>query len=201
MEDARSNDDHMDVDFKYIVAGGMSLAAAVLLLPYIVLSLVTEIRPHTLATLLPLTVLIGVLELICSIFAFIIFKSLLNERYRFHDVDNLFPIIIFGSIIIFFAGLTGKAFPGVRIPAMVLLIGTGIVTSITSIVFGVRLLRLRARMHGLLKPLAYTYIIASVFFLTQILAIIGLLVNVAGSVIMAIIFFSGREEDDRVDFV
>jgi hypothetical protein len=200
VEDVHTKEEGRADNTIYTVAGWMAFTSAVLLVPYAVLSIILDINPRA-ASLLPIIVLIAIVQMACSIFAFIKFRDLLNERYGFHDIDNLVPILIFGGILIFIFAVTGRAFPAIKIPALVLLIATAIPVSITGIVFGIRLLRLKAKLHGLLKPLAYTHIIGSVFFLTLILSALGLLTMAAFDVMLGILFLSGREEDEEVDFV
>lgn len=186
--------------FKYKVAGWFAFVAAALTPPIVLLSFVTEIRPRTATTLLPIIVLLGIFHLIFDLFALLQFRNFLNERYRFHEVDTLVTIIIFGSIAITFVMYIGKAFGALAIPMLVLLIMIGVPLSIVGIIFGVKLLKLRASLYGLLKPLAYLQIIASVFFMTMVLSFVGQLVMAASNVLLGILFLQG-EEEEKPDFV
>lgn len=188
------------VKLKYVVAGWMAIVSAVLLVPYAFLSLVFHIRPDAVATLLPISILIVILQMTCSVFAFIQFRNLLNERYRFHEVDTLVPILIFGGIAITFVLFMGFILPALKIPALIVLIVLDIPVSIVGILFGVRLLRLKAKLHGLLQPLAYTHILGSIFFLTLILGTLGLLVMAVFELLLGILFLRG-EEGEEVEFV
>jgi hypothetical protein len=201
VEDVKANEKSREDTFIYTVAGWMAFASATLLVPYVVLSLIIDFNPRATHTLLPIIVLIAIIQIACSIFAFIMFRNLLNERYNFHDIDNLVPILIFGGIFIFVVAIAGRAFPALKIPALVLLILSAIPVSIVGILYGVRLLRLKAKLHGLLKPLAYSHIIGSIFFLTLILSVLGLLTMAAFDVMLGLLFLQGREEDEEVDFV
>jgi hypothetical protein len=169
--------------------------------PYALLALITDFKPRALPTLMPIIVLIGIIQITCSIYAFIKFRDLLNERHRFHDIDNLVPILVLGGIFIYAVATAGKAFPMLKVPALVLLITAVIPVSVTGILYGVRLLRLKAKLHGLLKPLAYTHIIGSFFFLTLILGVLGILTMAAFDMMLGILFLQGKEEDEEVDFV
>lgn len=188
------------VKLKYVVAGWMAIVSAVLLVPYAILSLVFHIRPDAVAVLLPISILIAITQMTCSIFAFIQFRNLLNERYRFHEVDTLVPILIFGGIAITFVLFMGRIFPALEIPALVVLIILDIPVSIVGILFGIRLLRLKAKLHGLLQPLAYMHILGSIFFLTLILGTLGLLIMAVFELLLGILFLRG-EEDEEVEFV
>jgi hypothetical protein len=201
VDDVRTNDQSRKDSYQYTAAGWAAIASATLSVPYAVLALITDIKPRTLPTLMPIIVLIGVIQMACSIYAFIKFRDLLNERHKFHDIDNLVPILVLGGIFIYAVATAGKAFPALKVPALVLLITAAIPVSVVGILYGVRLLRLKAKLHGLLKPLAYTHIIASIFFLTLMLGVLGLLTMAAFDVMLGILFLQGREEDEEVDFV
>jgi len=201
VEDVNAKEENREDTFIYTVAGWMAFASATLLVPYIVLSLIMDFNPRATHTLLPIITLIAIIQMACSIFAFIKFRDLLNERYNFHDIDNLVPILILGGIFIMAVALTGRALPALKIPMLVLLILSAIPVSIVGILYGIRLLRLKAKLHGLLKPLAYTHIIGSIFFLTLILSVLGLLTMAAFDVMLGLLFLQGREEDEEVDFV
>lgn len=199
MDDIQTGADS-SVKLKYVVAGWMAIVSAVLLVPYAILSLVFHIRPDAVAVLLPISILIVILQMTCSIFALIQFRNLLNERYRFHEVDTLVPILIPGGIAITFVLFMGFIFPALKIPALVVLIILDIPVSIVGILFGIRLLRLKAKLHGLLQPLAYMHILASIFFLTLILGTLGLLIMAVFEVLLGILFLH-RDEDEEVEFV
>jgi hypothetical protein len=188
-------------DFKYTLAGWCAIATAVLLVPYALISLILDIRPDLVPVLIPFLILIVAVEMTCSIVAFILFRTLLNERYEFHEIDNLVPILVIGSIAITCVAFVGRLIPAIRIPALVMLFVLDVPVAITGIVYGTRLLRLRAKLHGLLKPLAYTHILAGIFFLTLILSLLGLLTMAAFYAMLGVLFLRGEEEDQDVEFV
>ncbi len=201
MEDDYSNERIHEDDGKYTIAGCLAIASGALLLPYTILSIAVDVNHSTVPVLMPIIVLIAIVQMTFSIFAFIQFRNLLNERYGFHDIDNLVPVIVIGGILITFISILGKSYHVLRIPALVLLIIFAIPVSIAGIMYGIRLLRLKAKLHGLLRPLAYTHIIGNIFFLTLILGFLGLLTIAAFDIMLGIMFLQGREEDDAVDFV
>lgn len=186
--------------FKYKVAGWFAFASAALTAPIVLMSLIIDIRPRTATVLIPILVLLGLFDLIFSLYAIYQLRNFLNERYQFHEADTLITILIYGSIVITFIAYLGRAFPAIAIPALVMLIAVGVPLSIVGIMFGVKLLKLRASLYGLLKPLAYIHIIASVFFMTIVLAFVGQLVMAAFSVLLGIMFLQG-EEEEKLDFV
>jgi hypothetical protein len=133
--------------FKYKVAGWFALVAAALTPPIVLLSFVTEVRPRSLAALMPVIVLLGVFHLIFDLYAFLQFRNFLNERYRFHKADTLVTVIIFGSIAVTCVIYIGKAFPVLAIPALVMLIAIGVPLSVVGIMFGVRLLKMPGSLY------------------------------------------------------
>lgn len=75
---------------RYEVVGWLSITSAILLFPAVVFAIILEVgrRPAILALLIPYVLLFG------------LSMGLLNDRYQFHDVDNLITaIIILGSVM------------------------------------------------------------------------------------------------------
>jgi hypothetical protein len=143
------------------------------------------------------------------------FKGLLNDRYQFHDVDNLITaIVILGSVMAVVAigvRVTGT-FVGINVQEPQTLIPfafgaaaffalIGLPLSILSIVFAVKLLRLRSDLDGLLKPYALTTIVASAMFATFILAFLGFFLDAACSVMLGLIFLRASRGVPRPEFV
>lgn len=200
MENIQTDVESRD-NFRYLLAGWCAITSAVLLVPYALITLIVDIRPDLVPILIPFMILIVAIEMTCSIISFILFRNLLNERYGFHEIDNLVPILVLGSIAITCVAFAGRIFPAIKIPALVMLIVLDVPVAITGILYGLRLLRLRAKLHGLLKPLAYAHILASIFFLTLILSLLGLLAMAAFYAMLGILFLRGEEDERDVEFV
>jgi hypothetical protein len=201
---------------QYEIVGWMSITSAILLFPAIALGLVLEVsrKPAVLIFLLPYALLFGT-SMGLSLYVLYRFKRLLNERYEFHDVDNIITaILILGSVM----GVVGI---GIKIAGTFIKINTddpvtllpmalsavaflgivGLPLAILSIVFAVRLLRLRDTLYGLLKPYAYLTIVASALFATFFLAFLGLFFDVACSVLLGLIFLRAARGVPRPEFV
>ena len=77
----------------------------------------------------------------------------------------------------------------------------GLPLAILSIVFAVRLLRLRDSLFGLLKPYAYLTIVASALLATFLLAFLGLFFDAACSVLLGLIFLRSARSVPHPEFV
>jgi hypothetical protein len=131
-------------------------------------------------------VLLDVLSKVLGIYAILRFRSLLNERFEFHAVDTLIPVLIVTGIIMGAFSYLARVVEAV-IPLMAAAVMVGIVSAILGVVFAVRLLQLPGDLRGYLKPLAYTYGAASICMGLVILAPLGLVLFTAGDVILGLI--------------
>jgi hypothetical protein len=201
---------------QYEIVGWMSITSAILLFPAIVLGLILEIgrKPAILIFLVPYVLLFGA-SMGLSLYVLYRFKRLLNDRYEFHDVDNIITaIVILGSVM----GVVGIAikiagtFMKVNtndlmtllpfaLGAMAFIVLIGLPMSILSIVFAVRLLRLQDSLYGLLKPYAYLTIVAAALFATFLLAFLGFFFDVACSVLLGLIFLRAARGMPQPEFV
>lgn len=201
---------------QYETVGWLSITSAILLFPAVVFSIILEIgkRPALLGLLIPYVVLFG-LSMGLSLYALHRFKGLLNDRYGFHDVDNIIrAIVILGSVMMVvgigmkvagaFAKVTvqdPRALIPMAVGMVVILVLIGLPLSILSIIFAVKLLRLRDDLFGLLKPYAYTMIVASALFATFLLAFLGMFLDAACSVMLGVIFLRAAKGAPHPEFV
>jgi hypothetical protein len=192
---------------QYTLAGWSAITSFVVGCPLVIIGFVYDILIQLHQEFMPafylIVVLLTLLQLVCSIYAFYQFKKLLNERYQFHQVDMLMIIIIIGSILITAVILFFRAVPviPVKFIGLAAIIAVGIPLSILGIVFSVKLLHLNHSLHGLLKPLAFTYIAACCCFLTVILSSVGLLIAAAFDLLLGIAFLRGEEKEPDPEFV
>jgi len=200
----------------YELVGWLSITSAILLFPAVVLGIVLEVsrKPAILIFLVPYVLLIG-LSMGLSLYALYRFKGLLNDRFQFHDVDNIIKaILILGGVMGVVA--TGAkvlgTFARIRVDdpiallpmalgAVVFFAIVGLPLAILSIVFAVRLLRLKDDLFGLLKPYAYTTIVAAALFATFLLAFLGFFLDAACSVMLGIIFLRAARGLPKPEFV
>ena len=192
----------------YALAGWLAITSAALIFPYTILGLLFDASPRRFWALLPFITILLIVQTACSLYAFYRFRDLLNERYQFHDVDMLIMILIWGTVLLTaflcfsrFVLLLGLPPLAVKIPSLILILAIGIPLSILGIVFSVKLLKLKGTLNGLLKPYAITYIVGCAFFLTVVLAFLGLFAMAAVDVMLGIIFLRGREESMVPEFV
>ena len=212
------NEDHTDrVDPKrYEMVGWLSITSAVLLFPSMLLGIILEVvsGPVVLALLIPYVLLFS-LSIGMSLYALYRFKGLLNDRYQFHDVDNLITAIVILGGVFSVAAISARVmgtFLGINVQDPHTLIPVaiggavffalvGLPLSILSIIFAVKLLRLRDDLGGLIKPYAWTTIVASALFATFILAFLGFFLDAACSVILGLIFLRASRGVPRPEFV
>jgi hypothetical protein len=173
--------------------------------PAVVISTLLDLGGAARAALLPILIVLNFVGMAFSLYAFYRFKHLLNHRYEFHDVDALVVLIIIGSVAVTTIATAGRAFahlgPTVLISCLVMLVAATIPLAVLGIIFAVRLLRLPADLHGLLKPYAYMQIVVSVCALTIILAPLTHLLLAVIDILLALIFFREDSEESELEFV
>ena len=84
---------------KYALAGWLAITGAILLFPEILFGLLVEIKPDKLGLLVFPYGITAITEVAFTVYAFLRFKDLLNEKYSFHQVDLLVLLIVIGSIV------------------------------------------------------------------------------------------------------
>jgi hypothetical protein len=212
------NEEHTDrVDPKrYEMVGWLSITSAVLLFPSMLLGIILEVGsgPVVLALLIPYVLLFS-LSIGMSLYALYRFKGLLNDRYQFHDVDNLITAIVILGSVFSVAAISARVVgtflginvqdPNILIPVAiggaVFFALVGLPLSILSIIFAVKLLRLRDDLGGLIKPYAWTTIVASAMFATFILAFLGFFLDAVCSVMLGLIFLRASRGVPHPEFV
>ena len=183
---------------RYVVPGWMAIAAAVLTPPMIVVGIILDVvlrkNPAVAVGLLVPYIAIAAVQAFLALYAFGSFKTLLNQRHGFHEVDTLIVAIIIGACLLTLVGIGARASAvllgvstGLALVFIGVIVSFGIPLAILSIVFAVRLLRLESDLGGLLRPYAYASIAAAVCFATVVLAPLGLLVQVATNVMLGMI--------------
>lgn len=181
----------------YKLAGWLSIISAVLGVPLTVLTVIQMLSRQSKPVMAPLGITLLCVVVVFGLYAFYKFKELLNEKYGFHRVDTLVLIVIIGSILIAVERILFRlVFPSGMIPLLVLLFITGIPLSIVGIVFAVRLMELPDNLNGMLKPLAYTYMVACVLFLSIILSDLGHLAVMVFHVLLGIVLIRSAQEPD-----
>jgi hypothetical protein len=181
----------------YALAGWLSIASAILIIPEISLAVfIGFLSPKLEVLLAPLRVV----NVVISIFILYMFRKLLNERFDFHRADVLIHVLIAVNIVFFFLGMidifagllgAGKGFEiGFSIVAMVLFV----VFCIIHIIYGIVLLRLEDDLFGLLKPYAMLIIVSGALGVTVILIPFALLAAIAHMIVLGMIFLRAKED-------
>ena len=186
---------------KYQLAGWLSLVSAVVVVPTIAVGVFLDYLSRSYPFVNILQILLSILFCSLGVYILFLFKNLLNVRYQFHLIDKLILALIWINVIITILGFVKYFVPEISaarlalgIIVMVLFYSVGIL----NIVFGVKLLKLKDDLFGLLKPFAYTTIISGVCIVSILLMPFGLLAAVAAYVIQGIIFLRVAED---VEFV
>ena len=197
---------------EYSMAGWLAIAAATLTLPMfglgIVVDLIAKKAPEVALILLVPYLLVTLCHTGFSIYAFIRFRTLLNRRHAFHDVDALVTAIVIGVVVITLVALPMKALNSLglmNLPLILAFVGFLFVIAMTmgvlSIIFAVRLLRLDNDLNGFLKPYAYITIAAAACFALVITAPLGIIIDAVGHVVLALIFLKPAAEAAQPEFV
>lgn len=197
----------------FALAGYMAIAAAVLILPSLVLSIATEVvknrAPELILPLLVPYFVITICYTIAAIYVIIQFRTLLNKRHGFHAIDGLVTAIVVGVVMMTlyampmkFFGLTGALDEGPLVfLAMVPVAVIGITLGILGIVLGARLLKLPADNTSYYRVYAWLSIVAGACFVTFFLSPLGGLIDAAANIVLAMLFFKPDAEDPQPEFV
>ena len=186
---------------KYKTAGWLSIANAVLIVPTIALGLLLDYFARSYPGMNILQILLSILFCTLGVYILYVFKDLLNIRYQFHIANNLILALIWINIIFTITGFPEYLIPKVEIVKLTSeIIGIALlyIMGIITIVFGVRLLKLKDDLFALLKPFAHTTIISGVCIVSILLLPFGLLAAVTAYIIQGIIFLRAAED---VEFV
>jgi hypothetical protein len=192
----------------YALAGWMAIISGILMWPSLLLGIILEFKKPMLAPLLVVYIPIALAQAATAIYAMYRLKTLLNERFQFHDVDVLIWVLIGALAALISIGLVGKVLTFLMPQAVAVAVVFGVTIilialpmSIVGIIFAVILLRLRDDLWGLLRPYAYTSMAAAIFMATLIGAPIGGILDSVASILLGVIFFRADKAEPSVEFV
>ncbi|MCF7811609.1 hypothetical protein K9N50_11540 [bacterium] len=195
---------------KYALAGWLAIIGAILLFPEILFGLLVEFKPDKLGMLVFPYGIIAITEVAFTVYAFLRFRDLLNERYSFHQVDLLVLLIVIGSIAgtsfavvmrhLYIFGVVTPT-PVVKIASIIATMLIAIPLSAIGVVFGIKLLKLDTDLRGLLKPMVYIYIAGSICFATFVLIIPGVLLYATFQIMMGLVFLREGDTEASLEFV
>ena len=186
----------------YSMAGWAALGSVVLFVPAMGLLFYNDIQERLAfqgansgSDMLPLAVLLDVASKALMIYAYLKFRELLNQRYDFHAVDQLIPVLIVVGILTGALSYAARAFES-PVASIAMGLMTGMIMGVLGIIYSRRLLRMSGNLNGYLKPMAYSYLAGSICFLLVVLAPVGLVLFRAGDIILAMSFFKGEELEE-----
>ena len=195
---------------RYKTAGWLSIFVAIIFVPKFVFSLILGIIAHEFHSpgLYLLDALLTIPLTAAFVYLLITIRFLLNERYDFHDVDKLITInywclIITGFIsivddILKTVGISGQHLTTPDIILLVTFFSVFYVMGVVSIIYGIRLLRLKGDLFGMLKVYVYTTIAGGVCLVSIILLPLSLIVAVATYILEGMIFLRAAEDEEFV---
>ena len=190
---------------RYSLVGWLAIAGALILPPALILALLYDQDPAARAPLLPLVMSLGFMATGFSLYPLYRLRHLLNHRYRFHHVDVLIALLIMGGVMTALVLILGRLFSPLGadalLPFFLMLLGVGVPTSVFGLSFGFRLLRLEPVCGGLTRPLAYTVVVASLCFLSVILAPLGFVLLSAADLFLGLIFLREERASAATEFV
>ncbi len=186
----------------YAAAGWLSITSAILSVPLMVLSIIQIVKRSSGRVLMPIGIILLIVVVGLSMYAIYKFRKMLNRQYNFHLVDTLISVLIAGGVLITLERILFRmVYPKALIPLIILLAVTGIPLSIVGILFAVRLMKLDHDLNGMLKPIAYTYMAASICFLSVVLSDFGFLFLIAYNVFLGLALIKAGTEQPIPDFV
>ena len=187
----------MNTNTRYKLAGVLSIAMAVLGIPMVISSLVIEYAQRTGAISglagRSATAALSIAAYGIGIFLFAALRHLFETRYGFYEVSRLLAAFIWLSVALAICTALGVISDRIELLAGLLSFLGVIAFGIMGLVFGIRLLRMDSDLYGMRNPYAYASIVSGVCYAAILLIPVGLLVDIAGGIFAAIIFFRESE--------
>jgi hypothetical protein len=204
-------------DVRYTLAGWSAIAGVVLVVPLFVLGIVVKALPAVALgvtpppaafAVVPLYMMCLVAQTFCMLFALYHLRHLLAERFSFREaLGPILAIIVVSAVIAAFMLIARVCYtigflsrPGV-IAALVLLGMLLIVIGILNIVIALRLLRIGGNPYGLMRPFAYLTMAVGIGCASIVLMPLAGLIDMAGGIVLALIFFRAADSEGDVEFV
>jgi len=179
----------------YTLAGWLSILQAVIILPKVGVDLFVEYLTPSGYGILQLFIGFDVVSKLLGIYVLFMFRRLLNERHSFHNADKLINALIF----CYAAFALIWALDLVLNPQYNVLFALPIIyvlSSLISIVYAIRLLKLESNLSGLLKPYVYTTIAGGVFGVTIVLGEYGRPIFMVSLILLGMILIRAKSEPE-----
>ncbi len=179
----------------YTLAGWLSILQAVIILPKVGVDLFVEYLTPSGYGILQLFIGFDVVSRLLGIYVLFMFRRLLNERHSFHNADKLINALIF----CYAAFALIWALDLVLNPQLNVLFALPIIyvlSSLISIMYAIRLLKLESNLSGLLKPYVYTTIAGAVFGVTIVLGEYGRPIFMVSLILLGMILIRAESEPE-----
>jgi hypothetical protein len=184
---------HMLNEKNLNLAGWLSVVAAVVTFPVLVMSFVSGMAEEKNSVFTYLEAALDIGYLVLYVYIFVMFRRLLNEKASFHDADPYITFLIWINVAITLVSVATLPFPEtadmVGIGSVVLLIPFGIVY----VVFGIKLLNCHDDLFGYLKPFSYLTIATGVMVALVVMVLLGMVTSIISDIILALIFFKAAK--------
>ena len=177
---------------RFVGAGWASIGNATLsMIPLILLYLFGMESGMGMGTLA--TEGLTLVNMMLTLFLLKTFRKLLNTRFQFHTVDDYISVLIWGNIVTTALTLLSLEIGEIEETTNMVNVFVFIFFGIVSIMFSMRLLRLKDSLFGLLKPFGYTTVAMGVCFAAVILIPVGVFLGAVSDIILATVFFRASE--------
>ncbi|NCA82750.1 MAG: hypothetical protein EOM72_08385 [Opitutae bacterium] len=183
----------MNTSTRYQLAGGLSLAMAVLGIPMVVLAAVIGRAAQSGAisglASRSMTAALSVASYAIGIYVYAALRHLFETRHGFPGASGPLRALITLSVAMGACTILGVASAHVQMWGARLSLLSLVAFGILDIVIGLRVLRAEIDLSGLRKPYACTTLAGGICYATILLFPIGILVSVASGILVALIFF------------
>jgi hypothetical protein len=180
----------------YTLAGWLSiLQAVVVVLPKVALDLFAEPLSLSGSGMVQLISGIQAIGSLLGIYVLIMFRRLLNERHSFHKVDMLITALICcnaAAAVLVAVELVLNT----PVSAMSGLLIVSVLSSLISIVYAFRLLKLDTNLSGLLKPYVYSTMVAGLLGATLVLGEYGQAIYMVSLILLGMILIRADSEPE-----
>jgi len=179
----------------YTLAGWLSILQAVIILPRVGVDLFVEHMTLSGYGILQLIIGFHVVSKLLGIYVLFMFRRLLNERHSFHNADTLINALI----CCYAAAVIIGAVDLVLNPQFSVMIALPIIyglSSLISIAYAIRLLKLESNLSGLLKPYVYSTIASGVCGVTIVLGEYGRPIFMVSLILLGMILIRAESEPE-----
>lgn len=171
------------------LAGWLSVVAAALYFPQIIIGLISELSADKSTTFLYLEALLNTGFIVIYVYIFVMLKRLLNEKAAFHDTDKYITFLVWTNVVITVISVIALPFPEAQE-----VVGAGIIylmvpLGVIYVVFGIKLLNCEDNLFGYLKPFSYLTIATGIMTAVVVLVFFGFITAIISDIILALIFF------------